>query len=1356
MQSTIIDGFRISPQQKHLWTLQQSDYASHIGANDRQIAYYSQIGIRIEGNIAPKKLRAALENIIKRQEIFRTVFNRLPEMSIPLQFVVENSVLTFEDRDLSSLTPQEQKIQIDALFLDRKFASFDLEKGPLLYTVLNKLSSCEHLLFISLPAVCGDLTTLHNLVKEICNCYEAYLQGREFSNESMQYADISAWLNELLESEDTETGREYWQKQDVSSVLNGKIPLENYSSDELRFEPQSLTLEVDSNTITKLETLARKYDTSISVFLLACWQIQLWRFTEQSDIVVGTASDGRKYQELKNALGLLTNYLPIHSHLEENLHFKELLKKVKETLSLGHKWQEYFSWEQFVYKNGNGVEPPFLPFCFDFQEQLANCVVGNVLFSLYKQYTCVDRFKVKLSGVRLDECLLLEFHYDSNLFTLKNIKIISEQYLTLLESAIAYPDNAISDLRMCSDRQRQRLLIEFNDTHTDYPKDKCIHSLFEEQVERTPEAVAVVFEDQQLTYRELNNRANQLAQYLKTLGVGAETLVGICVERSLEMVVGILAVFKVGGAYVPLDPNYPSERLVYMLQDARVSILLTQQKLPKDLTDCQVNIIYLDTDWEKIASKANDNPNIQVKPENLAYVIYTSGSTGLPKGVAIEHRQLFNYFNSIQTVINLPEGTNYATVSTIAADLGNTIIFSSLCGGGCLHIISDEQIINAKGLADYFGRNFIDCLKIVPSHLKALLTSKAGARIIPRQRLILGGESTSWESIEQVQQIAPKCQIINHYGPTETTVGVLTYQIEGVPEARQSSTVPIGRPLANTQIYLLDSKKQPTAIGVPGEVYIGGAGLARGYFHRPQLTAEKFIPNPFSNDLKSRLYKTGDLARYLPDGNIEYIGRVDNQVKIRGFRIELSEIEAVLSQYPHVKQVMVITSEDASGDKQLIAYIVSDAEENPSISNLRQFLKEKLPKYMVPATFMYLNAFPLTPNGKIDRRALPVPDLNKTAMDNRFLRSFDLIEQQLAEIWSEVLNLYPIGIKDNFFELGGHSLLAVQLMAKIEQQFQINLPLSVLFQNSTIQQLATFLRQPADTSIWSPLVAVKPSGSKKPFFCVPGTGGNPLYFYFLAHHLGSEQPFYGLQALGLDGESKPHTQVETMATCYIEAIQSIQPEGPYLLGGHSFGCNVAFEMAQQLQKLGHEVSLLALFDTPVLNANSINTKLQHIGEDNAFWLNRVGLVMEQLYETSLNISYEVLKSLESEEEQLRYFQEKLQMANILPDEIGIKQLWGFVQVYKTQSNIIYQPKETEIINQITCFIASGENKTYEDLENKALTWERFCKLPVNIHVVPGEHMTMLNEPHVRVLAKKLRDRLEKTQQTSQPYDSVRS
>jgi thioesterase domain-containing protein/acyl carrier protein len=566
-------------------------------------------------------------------------------------------------------------------------------------------------------------------------------------------------------------------------------------------------------------------------------------------------------------------------------------------------------------------------------------------------------------------------------------------------------------------------------------------------------------------------------------------------------------------------------------------------------------------------------------------------------------------------------------------------------------------------------------------------------------------------------------------------------------------TIPVGRPIANTQIYILDPHRNPVPIGVPGELHVGGNGLARGYLNRPELTAEKFIPNPFSREPQARLYKTGDLARYLPSGNIEYIGRLDNQVKIRGFRIEMGEIEAVLSQYPKVKQTVVISWEDTPGEQRLVAYLVVNAEQNPSTSELRQFLKPKLPDYMVPAAFVCLDTLPLTPNGKIDRRALPAPDVNSIVVNDRFFRPLDIVEQQLAEIWSTVLNIYPIGVKDDFFELGGHSLLAVKLIAKIEQQFQINLPLSVLFQNSTIQQLATFLRQPIDTSIWSPLVGVKPSGSNRPFFCVPGITGYAIYFYPLAHHLGQEQPFYGLQALGFDGKSKPYERVEDIATYYINAIQSIQPKGPYLLGGHSFGGLVAFEMAQQLERLGHEVDLLALFDVSVPDSN-IDAKLQSIQSDNAYWLNRIGKMIEASYETSLEMSYEILKSFESEEKQLQHFQKQLQIANILPAGVQIDHLRGYVRVFKTRQNIIYQPKGN--VNQITCFMASGEGEFSEDLENRALSWNQFSKLPVNIQVVLGKHATMFDESHVQVLAKKLNNCIKETQKTNPSCDFIQS
>ena len=582
----------------------------------------------------------------------------------------------------------------------------------------------------------------------------------------------------------------------------------------------------------------------------------------------------------------------------------------------------------------------------------------------------------------------------------------------------------------------------------------------------------------------------------------------------------------------------------------------------------------------------------------------------------------------------------------------------------------------------------------------------------------------------------------NLYGPTETTIWSSIYQVES-----SENLIFIGRPIANTQIYILDKHLQPVPIGVPGELHIGGAGLARGYLNRPQLTQEKFIPNPFSTNPSSRLYKTGDLARYLPDGNIEYLGRIDHQVKVRGFRIELGEIEAVLNQHPSVHSVVVTTRVDTLGHQRLVAYIVPQEHTAPTISELRQFLKTKLPEYMVPNAIVMLESLPLTPNGKVDRRALPSPDTNNLAMQASFIPPQDIVEQKLAQLWAEVLQVYPVGVKDNFFDLGGHSLLAVQLMARIEQQFKKNLPLATLFQNSTIEQLATTLRQPINDLNWSPLVPIQVNGSKRPFFCVPGVGGNTIYLYNLAHHLGKEQPFYGLQSLGLDGESKPHTRIEDMAAYYIEAIQSIQPSGPYLLGGHSFGGMVAFEMATQLHQRGYEVALLALLDSGA--PGYITNELDVHSLDDAGWLKMIASQVESIYGKSLNVSDEALLVLDTLE-QLNYFKQQLQMVNLLPPDVGIKQLRGLMQVFKAnhQTASVYMP-QTGYPSQIKFFRASeidAVSHAYsETLDELGLSWNKFSAQPVDIHLVPGDHFKMLNEPHVQVLAQQLTICIERSQ-----------
>jgi amino acid adenylation domain-containing protein/non-ribosomal peptide synthase protein (TIGR01720 family) len=783
----------------------------------------------------------------------------------------------------------------------------------------------------------------------------------------------------------------------------------------------------------------QKTGFSLDEFWFSCWQVLLWQLTKQSEIIVGYICNGREYEELENTLGLIAKYLPISNRLTPELSFEEVIQQVRQNTQNAYEWQEYFVWEQIDSLSRE------LPILLEFTDLPEKRYLNDVSFSVYKQYTCVDRFNIKLAGFVKDEFINLRVDYDKNQFTSAAIALLAEQFQTLATSAIAEPNSTISRLKILPPNQLQQLLVDFNQTQTDYPQDKCIHQLFTEQAANTPDKIAVVFEDEQLSYRELNNRANQLANYLQQLGVKPDVLVGLCLERSHLSIVAILAVLKAGGAYLPLDPTIPSERLGVILQDSQVQVLLTQEKLLSGLPAHTAQVVCFDS-WEAIASSC-ENPVSSVTCENLAYAIYTSGSTGTPKGVAVEHRQLCNYLNGILEKLDLPNAASFATVSTFAADLGNTVIFSALCTGGCLHIISHERTTNPVALAEYCRRHPIDCLKIVPSHLNALLTVANPKDILPSQLLILGGEAASRDLVAQIRQLKPSCQILNHYGPTEATVGVLTYKVE--PQAAQSATVPIGRPIANTQVYLLDEHLQPVPIYVPGELYIGGANLARGYLNRPDLTKERFIPNPFSEAEGSRLYKTGDLARYLPDGNIEFLGRSDRQVKIHGFRIELEEVEAILRQHPAIRQAVATVHQDELGNQRLVAYVSL----HNSTSDLRHFVQGRLPEYMVPTAFVILNAIPLTPNGKVDYKAIPAPDAVRPELEKTYVAPRTPQEEQLAKIWAEVLGLKQVGIDDNFFELGGDSILSIQVISKANQ-VGLQLTPKHLFEHQTIAQLA--------------------------------------------------------------------------------------------------------------------------------------------------------------------------------------------------------------------------------------------------------------------------------------------------------------
>jgi amino acid adenylation domain-containing protein len=705
----------------------------------------------------------------------------------------------------------------------------------------------------------------------------------------------------------------------------------------------------------------------------------------------------------------------------------------------------------------------------------------------------------------------------------------------------------------------------------------CVHQMFETQALRTPNAIAIALAEKSLTYGELNQQANQLAHYLRSLGVKPEVMVGICVERSLEMVIAVLGVLKAGGAYVPIDPNYPPERVNFILEDTQTPFLLTQKNLLPNLPNITAQLVCLDSQWDEIVQQSSENPDCDTSIENLMYVIYTSGSTGKPKGVMVPHRGIVNQLYWRQTTFGLSSQDKVLQNIPFSFDPSVWQIFWTLCFGGQLILPVREGHKDSAYLVKLIAEQQITITAFVPSMLRVLLEAEGIEACKCLRHISCGGEALSGELIEQFcDRLNLEGVLHNVYGPTEAAIDATFWQC-----TRNSgySIAPIGKAITNADIYILDENLQPTPTAESGELHIGGIGLARGYLNRPELTDEKFIPHPLSPEPAAKLYKTGDLARFLPDGNIEFLGRIDHQVKIRGFRIELGEIEATLRQLPNIREVVVMARQDTLGEKRLVAYVVPQLGQTIKINEIRSYLQQKLAEYMVPAIFVILETLPLNPNGKVDRNALPIPDQNRPELEPEFIAPRSQLETQLAEIWQEILEIDAIGVQDNFFELGGTSLLALRVLAKIADQCGKKLPLTTFIQAATIAEIVTILQKEDNSDLWSTLVPIQPNGEKPPLFCVHGGDGNVLAFKNLIEYLGKEQPIYALQANILDGKQDIRQRIEDIATEYIKHIRKLQPQGPYYLSGYSVGGVIIFEMGQQLIAQGEEVALLALFDT---------------------------------------------------------------------------------------------------------------------------------------------------------------------------------
>ena len=1027
--ATFVEGFRLSPQQRRLWKLQEA-----AGENR---SFVSLVVFLLEGKLRVDALRGALGRVCARHEALRTTFRRVPGVVLPVQSVEPVLRPSWRTIDLSDASGLAQDDEVEALLALERRRTFDYEDGPLVHATLIVLSSERHLLSVCMPALSGDRRTLANLGRELGGYYGEMIGGSEGHTErghtesgdagsgvtesgdaepgeaeALQYSQFSEWQNSLLEEEeDLVKGREYWSRQDLSGaavVLPG----------------QRSRTSLSTQSTQPIVSLVGKSGSTSATVLLAAWQTLLWRLTQQP-VVIGRGCDGRSYELLHDAFGLFERTLPVWCELNEGLRFDEVVAEIERFQRESEEWQDYFNTDLSI-----GFEFAELP---DVQQ------ISELKISVWDWHSNSDRFYLKLLCIAKGSQLNLRLEYDSEAFDEDYIRHLAEQFQTLLDAALANAETEIDQLPILSERERQQVLFAWNDTRRDYPVRKSLVQLFEQQVDRTPDALAAVFQNQQLTFAELNRRANQVARYLQTQGVNTEAPVGICFEPSLEMLIAVFGVLKAGGAYVPLDPHNPQQRIDDVLSDAGALVLLT--------------------DLRKTTSERTDNLQTEIAAENLAYIIYTSGSTGQPKGVMVQHRSVLNLAAALheQVYEDLGPSLKVGLSAPLAFDASVKQLVQ-LLHGHTLHLLPEELRLDAAGALSYMDQHQLDVLDCTPSQLKLLLaagfTDRNTAGFTDRntpQLMLVGGEAldeSTWSLLAEDQQT----RFFNVYGPTECTVDATWSAV--------TDTVPtIGRPIPNAEAYILDKNLKPVPIQLSGELHIGGAGLARGYLNAPDKTAERFIPDGLSGNSGARLYRTGDLARYAPDGTITFAGRNDSQVKIRGHRIELGEIEAALRQHETVRQAVVVARESKNTDVRLVGYVTAESGHTIEVAVLRRALSERLPDYMLPSFIVVVDELPLTRNGKVDLNALPPPEAMRSTSDEHYVAPRNEIEASITRIWQDALGVERIGVNDNFFDAGGHSLLMVQVHNKLSELFEKKISIVEMFAKPTISALAEYFSE---------------------------------------------------------------------------------------------------------------------------------------------------------------------------------------------------------------------------------------------------------------------------------------------------------
>ncbi len=1146
--------------QRRMWLLQK--------LNPEGIAYNLTFTLRLRGPLDHDHFNVVMTHLVERHEAFRTTFVSVG--GEPAQLIAPQAQSNIFHKDLRQLPATERDSEAARILRDAVSQPFDLSRAPLFGFHLIQLDDENHIMMWMVHHVIGDDWSFAILFREFAEHIRALKAGRPYDEAppAIEYADYAAWQRQTLEGAPLDRQMAYWREQ------LRDLPILNLPTDFTRparqtFRGSYVAANLPAGALDDLKRVCANHRATPYMALLACFKLLLSRYCGQIDIAVGSPIANRTHLATEGLVGTLVNTLVMRSTVDETETFAQLLARVRDTTLDAYAHQD-LPFEQLVAELAplrDTSHSPLVQVLFNVPNSpLIDIDIAGLKYEPFDFDSGSTQFDLALNiDTELFGRAYLSFATD--LFDHATADRMLAHYMGLINQVIADTDKPLSAYSLLTTPERRQIVREWNRTARQYPAASRADELISEQAERTPQAVAVSMGPLSLSYAQLDARSNQLAHLLRERGVLTGSVVGICLERAPVMVVALLAVMKAGGTYVPMDPAFPRDRLEYMAHDAGVALVLTQEHLRIVLPQMQNRMLVLD-DTDSLLRGLPDGVVTRLgTPDDLAYVLYTSGSTGKPKGVEIPHRALSNLLHSMRSVPGCTALDTMFSVTTLSFDISGLEIFLPLICGARVELASHKEVSDAGLLIRRISDVRPTLMQATPAMWRMLI--EAGWAGSDGLKILCGGEALPRDLADR---LLDRCTSLwNLYGPTETTIWSMVERIE------RGAGISIGRPIANTSIYILDKSLQPVPVGVRGELYIGGHGLARGYRNRPDLTSERFIPNPLGIETDPIIYRTGDLARWLTDGRIEHLGRSDFQVKIRGFRIELGEIEVALSTHPEVGQCVVAAKDDSHGMKQLVAYIIPGGADPPSITSLRALLRASLPEYMVPSHFVYLEAFPYTANRKIDVPALPAPHAAvRERNDDARIEPRGRVEVQLIALWRQVLGDDTIGVSDDFFDRGGHSLKAVQLMSQLERITGKQLPLAMLFQAPTVAAMARLLAASDWVPPWRSLVAIQPSGNATPIFAIPGVGGNVLMFAHFAKLLGTERPFYGLQARGLDDSERPFKSIARMAAHYIAEARSVQPKGPYTIVGSCTGGVVAYEMTRQLRTQGDKVVLLLL------------------------------------------------------------------------------------------------------------------------------------------------------------------------------------